>query len=126
MDPRYMTLKEKAALFAQRERETREYPDDYIGVYNNAIIRAFLRDYNETRDFIPLADTDELECFMCVLSDFIKKYPNEEIIQMCIERKREVGDFYDLDFDREIEYARKVLSKIKEKEAVRNKKEDIK
>lgn len=87
MDPRYMTLKEKVAHFVQLEKDTRDYPYDYYGWGNKAIVPTFLRDYDETHNFIQTADTDELECLVSVLYDFIRKYPVEEIIQLCIDRK---------------------------------------
>lgn len=110
MHLRNKTLKEKVAYYAETQRESRDMPDCYIGFARDTILRAFLKNYEETRNFILTADTDELECFISVLSDFIKKYPNEEIIQLCINRKAQVGDFYTLDFTEEIECAKKLLS----------------
>lgn len=114
MSMKKKTLKEKAAYFAELERETRDtIPEDFIGWGNDTIKRAFLKDYEETKDFIPTAEKDELECFISVLSDFVKKYPNEEIIDLCVERQKQVGEFPEIFFDEEIKYARKIVSKRK-------------
>lgn len=104
------TLKEKVAYFAESQRKSLDYGETFYDAFRDDILRAFLKDYNETRDLISTAGTDELECFVGVLSDFIKRYPNEEIIQLCIDRKAHVGEFCNYYFDEEIESARSVLS----------------
>lgn len=114
MNLKNKTLKEKAAYFAESQRNSWDDIYLYIEEHHVMIRNHFSKNYEETRDFIPTADVDELECFVSVLCDFIKKYPNEEIIQMCIERKKQLElDFYTLDFAKEIECAKKVLSEIK-------------
>lgn len=104
------TLKEKVAYFVEQERKTRHTPETFLDFEHVSVARVFLKDYNETRDFLTTANAEELECFLSVLCDFIEKYPNEEIIQLCIDRKSQVGEFYTFDFGKEIEWAKKILA----------------
>lgn len=115
MNLRNKTLKEKVTYFVESERGTIDYGETFYQAYYDSILRAFLKDYDETRDFIKTASAEGFDCFLYVLSDFIKKYPNEEIIRLCIDRKAQIDKFEsefesEVNFDEEIEFAKGILS----------------
>lgn len=109
------TLKEKVTYFVESQRNTLDCGETFYDAYHNTVLQAFLKDYDETRDFIKTANGEEFDCFLCVLSDFIKKYTNEEIIRLCTDRYNEIkrfdknfeSQFY---FDEEIEFANKIIT----------------
>ncbi len=76
----------------EAQRETMDYGETFYEAYGDVILHAFLKDYDKTCDFIKTASGEKLDCFICILHAFIKKYPNEEIIQLCIDRKAEIDE----------------------------------
>lgn len=114
MNLRNKTLKEKVSYFVETQRGTLDHGETFYEAYYDVILRAFLKNYDETRDFVKTATGEELDCLINVLCDFIKKYPNEDIIQLCIDRKAEIdkieSDFEsEFFFDEEIESAKRIL-----------------
>lgn len=118
MNLKNKTLKEKVAYFVGAQRETMDYGETFYEAYSDVILRAFLKDYDKTCDFIKTANGEELDCFIYILHTFIKKYPNEEIIQLCIDRKAEIDELESgfeskFFFDEEIAGAKETISNIK-------------
>lgn len=79
-----------------------------------------MKDYDETCDFIKTANGEELDCFIGILHAFIKKYPNDEIVQLCVERKAKIDELEkdfesEYFFDEEIEHAKEDISARKQK-----------
>lgn len=113
------TLKEKVAYFVKAQKETMDYGETFYEAYSDVILSAFLKDYDKTCDFIKTANGEELDCFIYILHAFIKKYPNEEIIQLCVDRKAEIdeleSDFEsEFFFNEEIADAKKIISNVKQ------------
>lgn len=108
-----MTLEENVAYFVEQERATRDAGESFLDAFHGTVLNAFIKDYRETCDFIADADEEELDCFFSVLCDFVKRYPNQEIVQLCIDRKGLLKAGYQYDFDDEINWARSYLMKKK-------------
>lgn len=111
MKEKNKTLKEKVERFVFLQKESRKEPagDSFLGYAYDEVLQAFTNNYDETVELVKTANTEELECFIWVLEDFIQVYPKEEIIQLCIERKKAVGEFETCDFEDEIEIAKETL-----------------
>lgn len=115
MNLRNKTLKEKVKYFVECQKNTLDCGETFYEAYYNLVLRAFLKDYDETRNFITTANGAELDCFLCILSDFIRKYPKEEIISLCITRNTEIKEMEkdfesEFFFDEEIEFAKSIIS----------------
>lgn len=108
-----MTLKENVSYFVEQERMTRDVGESFLDVFHSIVLNAFIKDYRETCDFIVSANEEELDCFLSVLCDFIEHYPNEEIVQLCTDRKVALETGYQYDFEEEINWAIKYLSEQK-------------